>query len=520
MKERRIKIIIATMTVAVIGLISVQLYWLGNLIKVEDERFGRSVNNALTRTVLALEKEEAAKMIVKKVISTKPKQLDFFNQKIHNHSDVLIVNPDSNTRFIRVISEDKDFRYEVNNNSAKTKSLFFSDSLGGRRIIKNDTKVQVWRSAVDTVVAHRNKLVENVVTEMFMTIPSKNIEERVSKTQLNRLLKKELTNIGIESNFYFGVRKPERNNLVLLKNDTDTSRLKLSNYRTLLFPGEFFNGKNELIVYFPEKNKYIFSSIVGMLSLSIIFILLIIGMFFKTVTMFLHQKKITELKNDLINNITHEFKTPISTISLACEAINEPALSSEKNSIARYSRIIKEENDRLQMMVDTLLNTAALEKDEISLSQEEIDLHKIIYNSIEKFTEALKQRNGEITMELNAESAKIIGDKFHFSNVFSNLIDNAIKYNDNKPKIVIGSHSDSASLRITITDNGIGIPKESIGKIFDTFYRVQFGNIQNVRGNGIGLSYSKKIIEIHKGKIEVESEIGKGTTFLITFSIL
>jgi two-component system phosphate regulon sensor histidine kinase PhoR len=305
--------------------------------------------------------------------------------------------------------------------------------------------------------------------------------------------------------------------LTLLKKGTDASDLNKSKYRTLLFPEEVFSGINELRVYFPNKNRLILGSLVGMLTLSIGFILLIVGVFLKAVQMFIRQKKITDVKNDLINNITHEFKTPISTISLACEALNEPALSSEKQSVARYSKIIKEENERLQLMVDTLLNTASMERDEITIEKKEVDLKEIAVTAASKFDEAVKQREGFITIDASDSNYIVIGDKFHLSNVTSNLIDNAIKFNEKTPEVNINLTANEQNIFLTITDNGIGVPKESLTKIFETFYRVQSGNIQNVRGNGIGLSYAKKIVELHGGTITVESQINVGSSFKITF---
>lgn len=270
-----------------------------------------------------------------------------------------------------------------------------------------------------------------------------------------------------------------------------------------------------MIVYFPDKLRFILGSLASMIGLSLGLILIIVWLFYKTIRMFLDQKQLTQLKNDLINNITHEFKTPISTISLACEALNEPGLITDKNSVSRYSGIIKEENSRLKFMVDELLNTAALEKGGILIKNDIVDLHDIIRNSVSKFERTIKKAGGIIDLKLEAESSNIKGDNFHLTNIINNLIDNAIKYSERAPEIHISTENENNFIVVNVKDNGIGISKEHTGKIFDMFFRAASGNIQNVRGNGIGLSYVKKIVEMHNGKIKVESELGKGSIFHI-----
>jgi two-component system phosphate regulon sensor histidine kinase PhoR len=367
----------------------------------------------------------------------------------------------------------------------------------------------------DSLMLKRKNLVQNVVTEIMEVNMNRKIEDRVSLERLNNLLSHELRNSGINGEFYFGVNQLRKDTLTLLKKGTGINELKKSDLRTMLFPDEMFFNQYELIVYFPAKLRYILGSLATMIGLSLGLILIIVWLFYRTVRMFLDQKQLTQLKNDLINNITHEFKTPISTISLACEALNEPELSSDKNSVSRYSGIIIEENNRLKSMVDELLNTAAMEKGGILIKEEKIDLHEIIRSSVSKFERQIKHLKENIELKLEADRAIIIGDAFHLTNIISNLIDNAIKYNGHNPEIIISTKNENNFVIVCVKDNGIGISKEFIDKIFNTFFRVSSGNIQNVRGNGIGLSYAKKIIEMHNGRISVESEIGKGSKFQI-----
>ena len=524
MKEKKLKIIIVLMTLAVLGLVVVQVYWLVNLIKVESEKFDHTVMNSMARVANKLEKEEAAKTVLKKITLKETKEPGIKKRITVSSGNFNFFVKDSlaGTHFVHMINDDEDLKWEYKVDTSSR---------------KNTTHVRVFRmpgapppdrlhapgifiqEKIDTIVRSKKKLVQNVVTEMMEYKSHLPIEKRIKNESLNKLLTDEFANRGIDGDFFFAVRKLEKDSLTLVKSGSDVKELKKSDYRTLLFPEEIFASPNELVVYFPNKNRYILGSLIGMLSLSIIFIFTIVGVFYKTVQMFIRQKKITEVKNDLINNITHEFKTPIATISLACEALNEPLLSSERQSVSRYSKIIKEENDRLQLMVDTLLNTAAMERDELKIRNDKVNLTLIISSAINKFEEVLKQKEGSILFEKENEDYFITGDKFHLMNVFCNLIDNAVKYNTDKPEIKISMSSTSDQATISITDNGIGIPAESLDKIFETFYRVQSGNIQNFRGNGIGLSYSKKIIELHKGTISVSSKTGIGSTFIITLPL-
>ena len=509
------------MTLSVVCLIALQIYWINSMIKIETERFERTVNIALLNTAAKLEKREAASAVIKKITGGKNNVVVYVKSDSipdeKNHKDNLpyrIIRFDS--------SHGNNFGYRIS---------YSTDSLPTKQrveIFENHASVSpkssvnyTWNVKADTMIFRRNQLVQNVVTELTTADKERKIEDRLSTKLLDSLLSNEFRNSGINTGYYFGVDKTKNDSLTLVKEGADTARLRKSDLRTLLFPGEMFFNPNQLVVYFPNKGTYIFSSVAGMLVLSIALILIISGVFFKTVQMFVRQKKITEVKNDLINNITHEFKTPISTISIACEALNEPGLTKDTASVGKYSSIIKEENERLRMMVENILASAAFEvspqngNGSLHLSKENISLDEIINKALGKFEEALKQKNGEILFEGIPSGIIINADKFHFTNIISNLIDNAIKYNEQKPEIKVSVFRDSDSAVINISDNGIGIAKENLDKIFDTFYRVPTGNIHNVRGNGIGLSYVKKIVVEHGGSISVKSALGKGSTFEI-----
>lgn len=521
MKEKQIKFIVALMTIAVVGLIAVQFYWISNLIQIERDRFRRNVFHSLIRVVDRIEKEEAAKTVLSKILVKDKQNTDASGKgKIKQNSiGIFVGDSTSKSKMVKIFTDEAPYRFNPKNDFDSTKKgiqlRVFAYSPDGR----TNRQRYVWRSDYDTIVRNRESLIQRVVTEMVEVNSQKKIEERISTSLLDKLLNSEFKNRAFSGDYYFGVYKPTTNSFTLLKSGADTALIRTSRLRTLLFPAEMFLDRNELVVYFPDEQRQIISSIAGMMGLSVGLILVIVVVFFSTVKMLLRQKKITRVKNDLINNITHEFKTPISTISLACEALNEPALSSDKSSIIRYTKIIKEENNRLKIMVETLLNTAAMEKSEFNLSKEETDLHDSIRSAAMMYDEAIKQKEGKIIFEFNAPLSIVFCDDFHVTNIIANLIDNAIKYNERTPEIIIKTKNVNKSLVIVVKDNGIGIPKEYQGKIFDTFYRVMNGNVQDVRGFGIGLSYAKKIVEAHGGKISVCSDDGKGSEFSLFFPL-
>ncbi len=519
MKERKIKIIIAVMALSVTGLIALQIYWLKSIIKIEEERFETTVNIALLNASELLSKDEAAHAVVNRITGGK--------------KDVVVLVEKDSSGKKKILSERKPLRI-MRFDSSKSGAFgynvtYLEDSLDKKRIEvveKHTSKFNPqqqkfeWKINTDTMIFKHDQLVHNVVTELVSHNTGRRIEDRISVKKIDSLLSREFGNAGINTEYFFAVNKLSIDSLTLIKEGADPALIKKSQFKTLLFPGDVFFNPNQLIVYFPNKNSFIFSSVIGMLVLSIFLILIISGVFYKTVQMFIRQKKITEIKNDLINNITHEFKTPISTISIACEALNEPGLLNSSGSVNKYSKMIQEENGRLRMMVENLLTTAALEANGINhISKDKIPLDDVINSSINKFEESLNKMNGKIILQGIPSGIIVNADKFHLTNLLANIIDNAIKYNERVPEISIEIEKRINNIIVRITDNGIGIAKENLDKIFDTFYRVPTGNIHNVRGNGIGLSYVKKIIDAHGWKIFVESLLGKGSAFEIRIPV-
>jgi two-component system phosphate regulon sensor histidine kinase PhoR len=250
---------------------------------------------------------------------------------------------------------------------------------------------------------------------------------------------------------------------------------------------------------------------------SVLFTIIIITAFYLTVRTMLRQKKLGEIKNDFINNMTHEFKTPIATISLAVDALKNEKVLQDRSKMSYFSAIIKEENQRMNRQVETILKASQLERQEVELNMQPLHVHKIITDVVDNFALQLQSKKGTAELLLNATNDLIMADEVHFSNMVNNLIDNAVKYSrDNTPLILkIATTSNQKNLTIRVEDNGIGMSKETVKRVFERFYRAHTGNLHNVKGFGLGLSYVKTIVEAQGGEIKVDSVLGRGSTFIL-----
>ena len=283
----------------------------------------------------------------------------------------------------------------------------------------------------------------------------------------------------------------------------------------LLKYNEKISSPHYLIIQFPTVRGIVFKRMSNIIILIVVFFAITFTVAFVALYSLYRQKKTTEVTNDFINNVTHEFKTPIATISLACEVLADPTMLEDKDIRASYVEIINDENNRLKDMVTTVLETAQLRKGQIKMNVELIDMHELIQKVTDSFALLVNSSNGTLTVALNADKSQLFGDRTHLTNTLTNLIENGIKYSNESPEILVYTLSDEKNFIVSVTDKGIGIPQTAIGKIFDNFYRVPHGNIHNVKGYGLGLGYVKKIVQLHHGRIEVKSEEGKGSTFTI-----
>ena len=275
-----------------------------------------------------------------------------------------------------------------------------------------------------------------------------------------------------------------------------------------------------MLLTFPQKKKFLFSELVGICILSIVFTLIIVIAYSSALNQLIKQRQISEIKTDFINNMTHEFKTPIATINLALDAIKNPKVIEDKEKVLRYLQMIKDENKRMHAQVENVLRISKLEKKELDINKESTNIHEIIEDAIEHVNLIVEDRNGTITTHFDATRTSVLLNDVHFTNVIVNILDNAIKYSPNEPMIDIQTENVKDFIIVKIKDQGSGMSKTAQKRIFEKFYREHTGDLHNVKGHGLGLSYVKRIVDDHNSQIFVESEKGKGSTFIIKVPLI
>jgi len=303
---------------------------------------------------------------------------------------------------------------------------------------------------------------------------------------------------------------------VALVEPGDSAALRSSAHSTRLFRNDLVGEPYWLRIHLPDQQRHVLRSMWPLLAASALFLLLIIAAFVYTLRTIWLQKRLGDIKNDLVNNLTHELKTPISTIALACEALNDPGIPKSPEQMKIFTNMIRDENKRLGLLVESVLQSAVSDSGHMRLRLADLDLHVVLADVVRNSSISAENRGGRVEFLPQAELAHVRGDRIHLANVFYNLIDNAVKYCETAPVVTLTTHSDSKGLTVRVRDNGIGIPKSEQKKIFDRLYRVPTGDRHNVKGFGLGLSYVKAVIERHGGGIRVESGSGLGSTFHIT----
>lgn len=356
--------------------------------------------------------------------------------------------------------------------------------------------------------------VKQVSSNYFTTI----INDTVHPYLLETLLKKHFTNRNLSVDFEYVIYDCFTDSIVfgnyISIAETDKDELQTVSYNMKWDRDGHYFG-----VYFPTKQNYIMNKM-GIWIFSSSIILIIIIFFSYTINVILKQKRLSEIKNDFINNITHEFKTPISTISLSAEVLLNPAIINQPERLRNYAKIIQDENNRLKNQVDKVLQLATIERDKLKLENEPIDIHQLINDSVKSFELLINQQEGKIISNLKATNFVFYGDKVHISNILYNLIDNAIKYSPKKPEISISTSQYKEGIEISIRDNGIGVADEAQKHIFEKFYREPTGNVHNIKGFGLGLNYVKTIVEAYNGTIRLVSKKNEGSTFIIKLPLI
>ncbi|OAV43649.1 hypothetical protein A3850_003670 [Lewinella sp. 4G2] len=350
------------------------------------------------------------------------------------------------------------------------------------------------------------------------------LDERIDRESMDKELRTEFANADLKGDIEYGVydaKKEEfiiRNGRRLSEMGSDTARhidLLRSSNRVPLYD---VDGETPgyLMAYSPRKDSVILNTILNNLLASLLFIAIILGCFVYTIYVILFQKKLSEMKTDFINNMTHEFKTPIATISLATDSINSPKVSGDPEKVRRFARIIKQENKRMNDQVEKVLQMAKLDKNKLNLNLTEVDVNDLVIEAGEYIRLQVEPREGSVVVLADADPSTIQADETHIASLINNLLDNANKYSPEAPEIIVSTRNVASGIEITIQDHGLGMSREARKNIFDRFYRVHTGDRHDVKGFGLGLSYVKTITEVHGGSIQVKSELGKGSSFIVT----
>jgi two-component system phosphate regulon sensor histidine kinase PhoR len=537
MNKKIITGLVALMGISILGIIIIQLVWMNNAIRVKNELFDRSVNEALTSATNRLETMQDFRLINHFAfedggipnpppIPPPPPNFRVSGSGAKHHGP----ESSSNRKVQMIVKAGQSksgftYRIETRNDSlhgSEEEIIINTDSLEqklgseyNRGINRFDSIVGNIESVDDTfpgmkrrfeIKTSRLKQVANKVVQEISTW-----EEDVPLERVDEVFRKELENRNIPIPFELGIIK---DSIFTDKSvDADTLLLTKSNYKVSLYPNGIFQKNAILSVYFPDKESFIYKTLNWLLFISLLFSIIVLVTFVVSIYFILKQKKISEMKSDFINNMTHEFKTPIATISVAADSITNQKIIENPERIRYFIEMIKKENLRMNRQVEDILTIARLDTKDFEFKWEAFNLHDVIEEAKHSIEIQVEKKGGSIICELRASNPVATSDPTHFANLIYNLLDNANKYSLNAPEIRISTRNSEKGVLITVEDKGIGMTKTVQSRIFERFYRQTSGNIHNVKGFGLGLSYVKAVLEANHGNISVHSEPGKGSRF-------
>lgn len=475
--------IVGLMVISITGIVWMQVNWIRDNIRVVEDQFDTEIFSFLNNVVHEIEQKQSA--------FTDPSDI----QNIFGDED----------------SKDTTFSLWTD--------LFTEEEI--TQIQEGQIDFERLRDLIASAVLYKSKSGE---------WENKRITDLINLEDLDTSIRRNLRSRGIKTDYHYGILSNRDNNFVIMDGSyvvfpeekveaTITEHnLKLleSPYATNIFQHEG-GALGKLIIEFPTRNRFILSRIVVNLILSVIFIAITLFSFIYTIMTIFRQKQVSEIKTDFINNMTHEFKTPIATISLAVDSIRSPSINKDPEKVTKFAEIIRDENKRMLIQVEKVLQTAQLNNRRIKMSIKNVDVHFLLNQAKNHIALQIDRRNGKISLALEAPIHIIEGDENHLSNIFHNLLDNANKYSPDTPKIEIHTWNGEGGLFIEIKDHGQGMNADQIKNIFEKFYRIPTGNVHNVKGFGLGLSYVKAIVDAHHGTIEVKSTPGKGSQFILFF---
>lgn len=488
MKFRYVRILIWMVALAFLGLIVVQVFWIREAIALRQQEFDADVTHALEEVVEYLELEHGGAIA----------------DQSGEQEDALRYYYTSSGRIDSLLTGGSQLPSIVEQRAEPQPIPVSPDSSNWEAI-----------GGTDQAILQQSGLMEDLFGGVATLEVLRDITEWVDAAVLDSVMQEEMRNHGIKASFAYGVFD-RGNHPRLIKDEWKylVEEMTGDGYSRQLL-ADRLSEVHFIKVFFPHQQRYVIKTMWVMLAVSGILMIGIFVAFFFSISTIFRQKKLGDIKNDFINNMTHELKTPIATISLACEALQDPDMAKSDSARKSFVGMIRDENKRLGVLVENVLRTAILDKGEMELRIASVNMHEVIKEVIHNIAIQVNKKGGTIKQDLQANHPVLEVDKVHLTNVLYNLIDNALKYSSQSPKVKILTADRPGGMAISIQDNGIGISKENQKKIFDRLYRVPTGNVHDVKGFGLGLSYVKTIVEKHAGSIFVESEVGQGSTFTI-----
>lgn len=504
MSKKVILWLCVVMTFAFMGLIFMQSSWIIEASKLKANQFDQLVRQSIDDVIARLETDEISTIKTNSNINNDVLS-PLFRRNMKNGSVVSQLNANNNYNISLAL--DMQGHFSLNTYSQDSLISVFN----GQTNVGNISHLDPLTNAMIAVQNElRNRIEEQshiLLHTKFEDIP---IEQRIDQQRLDALLMQNLEERGISQIYEFAVINSQSKIVICTPGYNEVVENKI--YQKRLFPNDVHAKLHTLNLYFTETPNYIKESM-GLMIPTVIFTLLVLSISIYTIIIIFRQRKLDQIKNDFINNMTHEFKTPISTISLASQMLKDSSITIPPQSLQRISGVILDESKRLSYQVEKILQMAAFEKGKASLKLKELDVNEIISKVTNSFRLKVESAQGQIDERLDATNSIAMVDEVHFTNVIFNLLDNAFKYRREAPMLYVKTWNKNNGIIISIKDNGLGISKENLDRIFEKFYRVPTGNRHDVKGFGLGLAYVKKIVEDHGGQITVESELNVGTKF-------
>ena len=512
MKKKTIIIIATIMGISFLALLYLQLEYISEMANMKREQFDESVNRALNQASRNLELNETMRYLEKDVAESARRAM--LNDSLGNRTNQADAPVQKSHQF-SVVGKDGTIYSSFELQTMGTKPSQLPRAL----ILRSDNaSLSEASKSMQEVIKNRyvyqRALLDEVVYTILYSASEKPLSERINFKLLDQDLKAELMNNGINIPYHFVVTTQDDREVYRCPDYTEEG--VKNSYSQVLFRNDPQTKMGIVKVHFPDMNKYIFSSVRYMIP-SVMFTLILLVTFLFTIAIIFRQKKYSEMKNDFINNMTHELKTPIASISLAAQMLNDQSVEKTPSMLQYLGKVTNDESKRLRLLVEKVLQMSMFDRKSVAVKKKEMDLNELVETQAEAFAFRVEHTGGRITTEIEAIDSTIYVDETHFPNAISNLLDNAVKYS--KPNTPLNIHlrtwNDDKYVCFSITDNGLGIKKENQKKIFDQFYRVHTGNVHDVKGFGLGLAYVKNIVALNDGDIRLESEFGEGSTFTI-----